>query len=617
VIRRISACAVIAFGCCLVLTVRSGHSRRPKAGQRRARAACRTARGLNILVSPRYPHRGHPVRILIASDKPLAPAVVELEGPQGVTHPTSVQHGGPPYWYLTQIEEPAVGRYRLRLKRDDKSLACASIFVRRRAKPARRGEDIWPTRRSWSRATERFYSAWIEQLFDAPPNARPSWKPLHEVIRDPKRNLLHNHLGLREDGPVARDAVVVKPDCADLPYYLRAYFAWKLGLPFGYRHCDRGNSRRPARCRELRTHEGMVLRRPGESAAGAFSRFLQRRVSYVHSGSGRTAPKDEQSDLYPVALTRDALRPGTVYVDPYGHLLVLAKWMPQTDERSGSLYAVDGHPDLSIGRKRFWRGAFLFSANIRGGAGGFKVFRPLVKRGDEIVPLTNAQLRRQRAFPRPSTQQYRLGNDGFYERMDEVINPRPLSPREAYAERLRAFYELIQERIDSVAAGEEYMAQTDYRVMPMPNGPRIFETRGPWENFSTPARDMRLLIAIDDVLSFPRRVVDRPERFALDAQQNPEATKKMLEQQYKRFAHEHAVEYIKSDATRKKLSVADVVARRKELEMAYNPNDCVERRWGATGGELDSCKRNAPRDQRQRMRRYRNWFATRNRPPIR
>ena len=82
------------------------------------------------------------------------------------------------------------------------------------------------------------------------------------------------------------------------PYYLRAYFAWKLGLPLGYRHCDRGNSRRPARCRELRTNQGNVLRNGDESAAAAFSRFLRRSVSYVHSGSGRTAPRDDETDLF-------------------------------------------------------------------------------------------------------------------------------------------------------------------------------------------------------------------------------------------------------------------------------------------------------------------------------
>ena len=64
----------------------------------------------------------------------------------------------------------------------------------------------------------------------------PSWPALHEVLRDRSRNMLFNHLGLGED----QMGMVIKPDCADLPYFLRAYFSFKMGLPFGYSKCSRG-----------------------------------------------------------------------------------------------------------------------------------------------------------------------------------------------------------------------------------------------------------------------------------------------------------------------------------------------------------------------------------------
>ena len=83
-------------------------------------------------------------------------------------------------------------------------------------------------------------------LFDAPPEAAPSWPALHEVLRDRSRNFLFNHLGLGED----QMGTVVKPDCADLPYFLRAYFAFKMGLPFGYSKCNRGGGGQPPRCHE-------------------------------------------------------------------------------------------------------------------------------------------------------------------------------------------------------------------------------------------------------------------------------------------------------------------------------------------------------------------------------
>src|SRR5438093_1222971 len=68
--------------------------------------------------------------------------------------------------------------------------------------------------------------------------------PLHAVLRDRSRNFLFNHLGLGED----EMKLVLRPDCADLPYFLRAYYAFKMGLPFGYSKCTRGGGGRPPHC---------------------------------------------------------------------------------------------------------------------------------------------------------------------------------------------------------------------------------------------------------------------------------------------------------------------------------------------------------------------------------
>ena len=59
-----------------------------------------------------------------------------------------------------------------------------------------------------------------------------------------------------------------------------------------------------------------------------------------------------------------------------------------------------------------------------------------------------------------------------------------------------------------------------------------------------------------------------------------------------------------------------MIERSAALELAYNPNDCAELRWGAPAGspELVSCRRRAPDEQRARMDRYRAWFHERKRP---
>ena len=54
------------------------------------------------------------------------------------------------------------------------------------------------------------------------------------------------------------------------------------------------------------------------------------------------------------------------------------------------------------------------------------------------------------------------------------------------------------------------------------------------------------------------------------------------------------------------------------MEMAYNPNDCMEIRWGAPEGSAgDAVMSGGTRRaaQRAKMAEYREWFRTRHRPP--
>ena len=118
---------------------------------------------------------------------------------------------------------------------------------RQRAKaagPAQRGRQRLAGAQYLDRTTEDLFSAWIAKLFDAPLEADPSWKAWHEVLRDRSRNILFNYLGLNEDNV----AVSLRPDCADFVYFLRAYFAYKMGLPFGYSNCSRGTDGTPPKC---------------------------------------------------------------------------------------------------------------------------------------------------------------------------------------------------------------------------------------------------------------------------------------------------------------------------------------------------------------------------------
>jgi hypothetical protein len=75
--------------------------------------------------------------------------------------------------------------------------------------------------------------------------------------------------------------------------------------------------------------------------------------------------------------------------------------------------------------------------------------------------------------------------------------------------------------------------------------------------------------------------------------------------------------YTRSDGSQWTLSLKDVVDRAENFEMAYNPNDCVELRWGAADNseEALTCKRHASQAQRAKMSsEYRVWFRERHWP---
>jgi hypothetical protein len=151
----------------------------------------------------------------------------------------------------------------------------------------------------------------------------------------------------------------------------------------------------------------------------------------------------------------------------------------------------------------------------------------------------------------------------------------------------------------------------------MPDGASIFETTGAWEDFATPARDLRLLIAMDVVRGFPDRVARRPERYAMPKEKGVAQVKAELENVLAAELPARKFSYTRSDGSQWTLALKDVIDRAADLEMAYNLNDCVELRWGAPdkSEEASTCRRRAPGGQRAKMAEYRPWFHERRRPP--
>jgi hypothetical protein len=155
-------------------------------------------------------------------------------------------------------------------------------------------------------------------------------------------------------------------------------------------------------------------------------------------------------------------------------------------------------------------------------------------------------------------------------------------------------------------------------VIPMPSSAAgIFQAGGQWEDFSTPNRDLRLLIAMDAVLDFPGLVARSPEDFNISKQLSPDQIKDMLQSVLDKEVVRLSISYTRSDGSLQNLTVGELLKRRDAFEMAYNPNDGIEIRWGApeNSAEGSTCRRHCPPNQLEKMQMVRSWFIKRLHPP--
>ncbi len=621
-------------------------------------STCRKLPASRLFVSPKSPERGEGMRVVATTRKASGPARITFYDPKGRRQESVLtQTSGPPSGYIGAITPEKTGTWMAVLGDGESQQACTTFKVgrhksrpnwkeiaranKKQARAAKKAErereaqglppeapdedspdalnaalvstnPIWKVRRKWGPVYEDLFAVFIERLFDYPEGDDRTWPDLHTLLQDSERNILFDYFSKSEE-----DVLRFVPDCADLPYTLRAYFAWKLRLPFGVHQCHRARDNRPPTCDVA---GGNLMDRSefnGTDEVTVFRNFVNYHVRRtVHSSSGRTGPNDDETDFYPVRLSRKTLRPGTLFTDPYGHLLVVVRWVDQGATGYGGLIGADAQPDGTIGRRRFWRGSFLFRPETHSGGAGFKAFRPWIyNRGPETLSTSTNQELKRNSTARFSREQYQGSESEFYDKMEAIINPRALDPVAKLRSLVDALQEQVTRRTTSVATGEDFMQSRNFEPIAMPTGKKIFLTSGPWEDFSTPSRDWRLLIAIHTVVDFPDAVLRSPKQYGIAESEAKERVAELRETLAKELAS-RPLPYIRSDGSTWELSLKDLVDRRVEFELSYNPNDCPEQRWAAPEGseERATCKRRAPSDQRAKMLEYRHWFSERRRP---
>jgi len=401
--------------------------------------------------------------------------------------------------------------------------------------------------------------------------------------------------------------VYFRSDCANLPYVLRAYFAWKRGLPFSY---ETGVAPLGGAADDRYSPNGNRVTARTDVLTGSTSGYalLGKLLGATSSASYRIGPHADAPplpDFYPAAIDAKAIHPGTVIYDPNGHLALIF-----SVERDGRIQYIDSHPDNTLTRGYY---DLRFVRANPGVGAGFKNWRPLrlvgySRRGDGALVGGHIELARNAEIPTYSDEQY-YGNgtrvsDADWPSGTFVLDGETLD----YYDYVRAkvgggklqFDPVteIGEMVDSNCADLHYRAQAvDIAIAAgiqnhaEPNRlPRnIYGTSGDWETYSTPSRDARLKTAFKELR-------DNAERF-VQMYQNRD-TKHLLYNgsdliddmlgAYDRAAAKCSVTYKRTSGAPVTLSYED--ARKRLFLISFDPYQCIERRWGATDPEeLSSC----------------------------
>jgi hypothetical protein len=413
----------------------------------------------------------------------------------------------------------------------------------------------WKTTRAWSEQEEMGYSKWVEQL------GQRQWKSTQQMLLNQSANSLYQ---------LSDEQFNFRADCGDLPFILRSYYAYKRGLPVIITTVRGGNY--------SATPNPTVSVITNESFSGSAYDFFNRIPNIVNTANLRTDYRQKNTSTYPVAINRAAIRPGTIFYDPNGHAAVVC-----SVTNDGTVQFIDAHPDQSITRTLFgpklsWK---TFSHT-----GGFIYYRPVVISHGKVMFQND-----QSKLPHLSTMQHRMGKD-YHIKTKLLLSQQLLDPEKDLAQYIiqDTFLEL-QNRVAAVERGWKIAKDN-----PIKTPPNIYYDAGPWEDFSTPGRDIRLRKSF---LHIPERIKNylslaqkSPELLTATSRNPEELLEKLIKTQDRLFKT-LTIEYPNSDGMMISLTLKDM--EKRLFLLSFNPNHPPELRWGATGKELSTASRYYPR----------------------
>lgn len=485
---------------------------------------------------------------------------------------------------------------------------------------------------TWSPEHEQKYSEFIRGIGQANCNS------IDTCLIDPNINPYRDVIDLQ---------AFHYTDCADFPYYLRAYFAYKMQLPFSFGmeleanpfsedqltriENDRKKAIENGKLEEFesklkdtrysRNGNSFKTRFNAPSSGGSARYFFSDNErekpatsSVIHnqisSGSMRmlsTPDGKPMADFYSPRLEPGSIRPGTVVYRPDGHVAMVYDVTPE-----GKILLIDSHPDNSLSRKTFDAGFWNNSTSNPVQGWGFKNWRPFklmdVKRSkDGIITKARFQFARDEEIEDYSLDQY-YGNlpnqiqdwkkrdrfiaDGRYVDWFDFLNFKmsngtySLDPLVEFQTSLTNICSSLQRRVDSV--NKALAEGLDKAKHPEKLPTNIFATEGDWESFSTPASDLNIrnqvLVTIQNLKNYMRKYVNQDPRLSYRGSN-------LKQDLIKKYAQVNASCRFSYQNSKGQVVPLDMTSALKRSTIkAFDPYLCPELRWGATKpAELKSC----------------------------
>ncbi|HWA69065.1 MAG TPA: hypothetical protein VG821_04440 [Rhizomicrobium sp.] len=378
----------------------------------------------------------------------------------------------------------------------------------------------------------------------------------------------------------------VDVDCAKLPYLLRAYYAWKNGLPFSYVNGVAG-SRFGHQANRVVSRAGIIDHGGGVDGARAIRALLDN----VYSGTFRTDAAQDgaiPADFYSPALQPGSIRPGTVIYDTNAHVGIVYRV-----DAAGRIYYMDAHPDFTITRSVYGPQFGQSPASL---GGGLKNWRPLQLQGahwqqgrlvgGHYALARNAQIADfslvqylGTEMSSPPRWRYDGAPLGYYEYARVAVSGgrtdfNPLYELQAGMKSLCNDLEDRRQAVDQAVANG-ISARPHPSFIPA----NIYNSDdGDWESYATPARDARLKAGFIALRHDLARMIQlwraRDPRIVYDGLD----LKRDLLAAYDRQSAACSVTYLSSDKRPVRLSFDDV--SRHLFAMSFDPYNCVELRWG-------------------------------------